>query len=140
MTRTKYLVEDSRVVRVFSDTVAQCYLVLQLAIILSPLDLFNQVIVTSHTGLPFIARLTGANQALYMHFLIIPIIMRQVALLSSFAERETEAREVRNLVQDLKAVNGTPGFHTPSALLYDGNLLNFANIFGNLTTGYSYII
>lgn len=76
MTRTKYLVEDSRVVRVFSDTVAQCCLVLQLAIILSRLDLFNEVIVTSRTGLPFIARLTGASQALYMHFLIIPIIMR----------------------------------------------------------------
>ena len=45
-----------------------------------------------------------------------------------------------NLVQDLRAVNGTPGFHTPSAFPYDGSLLNFANIFGNLTTGYSYII
>ena len=45
-----------------------------------------------------------------------------------------------NLVQDLKAVNSTRGFHIPSAFLYDGCLLNFANIFGNQTTGYSYII
>lgn len=68
MTRTKYLVEDSRVVRVFSDTLAQCCLVLQLAIILSPLDLFNQVIVTSHTSLPFSTFNRCQSSTLYAFF------------------------------------------------------------------------